>query len=166
MMLMTSNRFHLLLTGILLLLTTSMFSIAKANEDVQAKLVGVEKIWDQAPHNAFTDLIRWNGKFYCAFREGLGHAGDRGKLRIIVSKDGDRWRSAAILEDDTYDLRDAALSIRPDGRMMVMGGVQKQVEGQRRTGTFVSFSEDGVKFSPPRVVVAPGRWIWLSLIHI
>ena len=165
MMLMTSNRFHLLLTGILLLLTTSMFSIAKANEDVQAKLVGVEKIWDQAPHNAFTDLIRWNGKFYCAFREGLGHAGDRGKLRIIVSKDGDRWRSAAILEDDTYDLRDAALSIRPDGRMMVMGGVQKQVEGQRRTGTFVSFSEDGVKFSSPEIVLAPGRWIWRVTEH-
>ena len=82
MMLMTSNRFHLLLTGILLLLTTSMFSIAKANEDVQAKLVGVKKIWDQAPHNAFTDLIRWNGKFYCAFREGLGHAGDLSLIHI------------------------------------------------------------------------------------
>ena len=30
------------------------------------------KIWDQAPHCAFTDLIL-SGKFYCTFREATGH---------------------------------------------------------------------------------------------
>ena len=72
-----------------------------------------------------------------------------GARRIIVSKDGDRWRSAAILRR-YHDLRDAALSIRPDGRMMVMGGVQKQVEGQRRTGTFVSLKM-GSSFRHPKL---------------
>ena len=37
------------------------------------KIQKVARIWDQAPHNAFTDLIRHDGQWYCAFREGEGH---------------------------------------------------------------------------------------------
>ena len=55
---------------------------------VSAELISLARIWDQAPHNAFTDLIHWEGKFYCAFREGKGHAGDLGKLRVLSSVDG------------------------------------------------------------------------------
>jgi len=33
----------------------------------------VRKIWDKAPHNAFTDLIRYKSHFYCTFREGESH---------------------------------------------------------------------------------------------
>lgn len=31
-------------------------------------------IWDAAPHNAFTDLIRWKNRWYCASREGTAHS--------------------------------------------------------------------------------------------
>lgn len=52
----------------------------------------VHKIWNQAPHNAFTDILWCRGKFYCTFREGRGHVpgehGDDGKIRNITSKDG------------------------------------------------------------------------------
>jgi hypothetical protein len=164
-MLMTNPPLRRLAPGFLLLLVCSTVSQTLAQESVQAELISVEKIWDEAPHNAFTDLVRWKNRFYCAFREGQGHAGDQGKLRIIVSEDGQHWQSAALLEDETFDLRDAAISIRPDGRMMVMGGAQKQIEGQRRTGTFVSFSADGVEFSAPQIVVEPGRWLWRVTEH-
>lgn len=124
---------------------------------VSAELVSVAKIWDQAPHNAFTDLIHWKGKFYCAFREGKGHAGDLGKLRVLASVDGENWNSAGLIEDAKFDLRDAALTEMPDGRLMVLGGAQ--IPG-KSTGTFVCFSEDGVQFSAPEIVIAPGRWLW------
>ena len=48
----------------------------------------VRMIWDKAPHNAFTDLMRFKGQWYCAFREGKGHVCDEGKLRVIRSTDG------------------------------------------------------------------------------
>ena len=32
-------------------------------------LVSVQKIWDQGPHNAFTDLLRFHNEWFCAFRE-------------------------------------------------------------------------------------------------
>lgn len=135
-------------------------TVAAQDDSSTPVLVSVRKIWDKAPHNAFTDLVRWNGKFYCAFREGEGHAGDKGNLRIIESVDGEEWTSAGLLTDPEFDLRDAALTVMPDGRLMVLGGVQKTFDGQRRTGTFVSFSADGREYSEPRVVVEPGRWLW------
>ena len=129
-------------------------------QQLELDLVDCRKIWDAAPHNAFTDLVRWRDRFYCAFREGQRHAGDVGKLRILESADGTQWQSASLLEMDGLDLRDAALSITPDNRLMVMGGMQRQVDGVRTTGTFVCFSEDGELFTQPQAVSQPGRWLW------
>ena len=124
------------------------------------EVLWVRKIWNAAPHNAFTDLVHWRGKLYCAFREGQGHAGDRGNLRVIESPDGIQWKSTTLLSHAEFDLRDAALSITPDDRMMVLGGAQTSADGQRETGTFVSFSSDGREFSAPEIVIPPGRWLW------
>ncbi|MCA9186851.1 MAG: exo-alpha-sialidase [Pirellulaceae bacterium] len=129
------------------------------------EIVDVHRIWEAAPHNAFTDLVHWNGALYCAFREGEGHAGDLGKLRVIVSSDGEHWKSAAWLSMEQFDLRDAALSITPDNRLMVLGGAQQQRDGKRETGTFVSFSADGQRFTDPQIVVPPGRWLWRVSWH-
>lgn len=86
------------------------------------------KIWDAAPHNAFTDLIEYEGKYYCTFREAAGHnpttnqPGD-GEVRILVSMDGVNWKSHALLKKSGIDLRDSKLSVTPDGRLMaLMGG--------------------------------------------
>jgi len=49
------------------------------------EIVSVEKIWDRGQHNAFTDLIRFRDRWWCTFREGEGHAGDNGRVRVIVS---------------------------------------------------------------------------------
>ncbi len=65
----------------LLLIPFSLFA--------SSPLIQVTEIWDNAPHNAFTDLIRYNNKFYCTFREGTGHVpgetGEDGKIRILIN---------------------------------------------------------------------------------
>ncbi len=62
---------------------------------------------EKAPHNAFTDLTSWKGKFYCVFREASRQVGDtNGKIRVLVSQDGEKWTSAAALEEKGIDLRD------------------------------------------------------------
>jgi hypothetical protein len=132
---------------------------------VTAELLEVKMIWNYAPHNAFTDLVYWRDKWYCGFREGQRHVGDRGKMRIISSSDGEQWESTLQLEMADYDLRDAALSITPDDRLMILGGVQQGDDGRLRTGTFVSFSQNGIECTPPKVVLAPGRWLWRVTWH-
>ena len=66
--------------------------------------VKVQKIWDNGNHCAFTSLVKFKGKYYCSFREGESHIFDKqgkaeGKVRIIVSKDGKKWTSAALCQN-------------------------------------------------------------------
>ena len=142
-------------------------SFSLGSVPLTAEIVELNKIWDQAPHNAFTDLIRWNEKFYCAFREGRGHVSTDGKIRVLESKDGGTWDSAALSELEGNDLRDAHLSATPDGRLMLIGGAapRKKDNEPAPTGTFVSFSKDGGEWSKPQIVVEPGRWMWQVSWH-
>ena len=61
--------------------------------------VRVHKIWDAAPHNAFTDLVRFHDEWFCVFRESEAHVGGDGKIRVITSRDGERWASAALIAE-------------------------------------------------------------------
>ncbi|MCX5638416.1 MAG: exo-alpha-sialidase, partial [Planctomycetota bacterium] len=135
--------------------------------ELSTEVISVQKIWDQAPHNAFTDLVRWNDRFYCAFREGAGHVSIDGKIRILESKDADLWQSAGSVELQGYDLRDAHLSVTPQGSLMLLGGAapRKQDNQSAPTGTFVCFSKDGRTWSNPTIVIKPGRWLWCVTWH-
>ena len=134
---------------------------------VEPELLSVRKIWDQGAHNAFTDLIRFQDKWFCSFREGDGHVGGDGKLRILESSDGETWKSAALLAEPGIDLRDPKLSITPDGRLMmvaggsVYGGTKKLQGAQPR----VAFSQDGRGWSPTRRVLREMEWLWRVTWH-
>lgn len=154
-------------------LFVASFALETRGQDVE--LLGVKKIWDQAPHNAFTDLIRHDGAWYCTFREGSGHVpGTDGKVRVIKSADGEAWESAALLEEKGVDLRDPKVSLAPDGRLMlVMGGsIYDGVEGPKTrkrvsSHTRVSFSKDGREWTPPKPVdgIADDHWLWRVTWH-
>jgi protocatechuate 3,4-dioxygenase beta subunit len=143
-----------------LFLTVASCSFAEI--PMKVELVEVKKIWDKAPHNAFTDLVRWHDAFYCAFREGRGHVSTDGRIRILKSKDSDTWTSAALISQEGFDLRDAHLSVTPDGRLMLLGGAAPRNKDNQSapTGTFVSFSKDGKQWTEPQIAVEPGRWLW------
>jgi hypothetical protein len=140
--------------------TFAPHSFAETGVPFKARLARVDKIWSEAPHNAFTDLTWWHDKFYCAFREGQNHVGSQGKLRIITSEDGQSWQSSATLQDPVYDLRDANLSIMPNGRLMAVGGAQLTDGKSRKTGTFASYSSDGKSWTSPALILPVGRWMW------
>jgi hypothetical protein len=125
------------------------------------KLLSVRKIWDKGRHNAFTDLIEFDGRVYCAFREAAGHVSPDGKIRILVSRDLKTWKSSALLAMKGMDLRDAKISQTPDGRLMILGGAApRKARESVATGSFVSFSKDGASWTAPKLVGDPKRWIW------
>ena len=133
----------------------------------KAELISLKRIWDQAPHCAFTDLAYWKGRFVCAFREGRAHVSTDGKIRVLSSADGENWSPAALLELDGFDLRDAGLSVTRDNRLMLIGGAapRKDDKDLAPTGTFVAFSDDGMMWTKPQIVVEPGRWLWRVVWH-
>ena len=110
---------------IVMLLLFGMGATSEAQETAEQKyVISVERIWDRAQHNAFTDILEHEGTLYCAFREGSGHIpGLNGTIRIIARpRTRGEWRTVGLLDEPQVDLRDPKLSVRPDGRLMINMG--------------------------------------------
>jgi hypothetical protein len=133
----------------------------------KAELVSVAKIWDQAAHNAFTDLIRFRDRWYCTFREGVKHAGDPGAIRILVSADGAKWESIAHMAKPGEDYRDPKLAITPDGKLMLVAASAVPATRDPLTDhySFVCFSADGKTWTEPKKVVSSWQWLWRVTWH-
>jgi hypothetical protein len=131
------------------------------------KILEVRKIWDKAPHNALTDLIRFEGWWYCAFREGESHVSYDGRIRVIRSEDGEQWSSVALLEWMEGDLRDPKFSVSPSGELMLNGAVRFPTPVDGNTLQSVTwFSRDGENWSQP--FASPdgrGTWRWSVTWH-
>lgn len=137
----------------------------------------VDKIWDNGLHNAFTSIEKFKGEYYVTFREGESHIFDKngnaeGKIRILHSKDGQKWEALPAIGKEGYDLRDPKFSITPDGRLMVIIGgsiyKNKELVGSQ---PHVMFSNDGRTFSEPQPVNVDPRyrterdWLWRVTWH-
>jgi len=129
-------------------------------EPDKAILIEAKKIWDKAPHNAFTDLIRFKGEWYCVFREGKAHVSPDGALRILKSSDGKCWESAALVTSDKDDLRDAKISISPEGKLVLAGAGALHQPADIKHQTYIWYSDDGAKWSDAIPIGDPNYWIW------
>ena len=131
------------------------------------ELVSVENIWGHAPHNAFTDLMRFRGRWWCVFREAEGHDAPGGIVRVLKSETGATWEPVATVVERGVDLRDPKLSVMPDGRvMLLMGGCVYDDDGEYLTrAPRVSFSEDGLAWSNPWKVLSEDHWLWRATWH-
>ncbi|MEO8351264.1 MAG: sialidase family protein [Chthoniobacteraceae bacterium] len=130
-------------------------------------LINSRKIWDAAPHNAFTDLARWHEAWWCVFRESEGHVGGDGKIRVLTSPDGADWESAALIAEEGIDLRDPKLSVTPDDRLMLVMGGSTYRGGKELLGRQprVAFSKNGQEWTAPQRVLAEGDWLWRVTWH-
>jgi len=145
-----------------------LFSVASCMaQTTKPEIISTQKIWDKAPHNAFTDLVRFKGMWYCAFREATKHVyGTDGKIRVIASRDGAKWDSVALFERKGVDLRDPKLCITPDNRLMLhIGGsiyVNQKHMGFKHT---VIFSKDGKHWTKMQDININNRWPWRPAWH-
>ena len=159
------------LFGTVLIVFQAVLSSASGNEEEpDMELSDVKMIWDKAPHNAFTDLVRFRDHWYCAFREGHGHVSDDGQLRVIRSKDGENWSSVAGMTWNRGDVRDAKLSVTPGNQLMLSGAVRLLDTGKDYTvqshQSVTWLSRDGENWSEP-VACPSGRdtWRWSVTWH-
>jgi hypothetical protein len=132
---------------------------ARAGDDIE--LLGVKRIWDQAPHNAFTSLVRFQDQWICAFREASAHAGKgiEGKMRVISSKDGEKWESVTLLADERGDIRDAKLSITPAGELMLLTATHLRPPASRHQSV-AWFTKDLKTWEGPVDVGESNVWLW------
>ncbi|OYW75021.1 MAG: hypothetical protein B7Z37_15255 [Verrucomicrobia bacterium 12-59-8] len=128
-----------------------------------AELVSVEKIWDKAPHNGFTDLTRFQNLFYCCFREAESATRGEGVIRLLVSATGKTWVEQVTIDEPGVDLRDPKLIITPDEKRLYLlcGGESATLGRQTRYAT----SMDGRVWTPMQKLLAKGDWLWRVSIN-
>lgn len=121
------------------------------------------RIWDSAPHSAFTDLIRFKGRWVCTFREGRGHVSSDGAIRVIGSKDGVKWESMALLKQPNLDLRDPKITVTPEGQLMITAAAAHRATDNQRNvdhDSMVFFSKDGKAWTEPSKIGEHNYWLW------
>jgi hypothetical protein len=141
------------------------FGDGSVHAEETAKLIEVRKIWDQAPHNAFTDLVRFQDRWFCVFREGKGHVSPDGALRVITSTDGDKWESAALITSPNSDLRDAKITVAPNGQLMLCGAEALHDKSKHTHQSLAWFSKDGRTWSGRHEIGDPDFWLWRTTWH-
>lgn len=129
-----------------------------------AEVTAVRRIGDSAPHSAFTDLVRYAGMWFCAFREARTHLSGDGVIRVLTSADGRAWSSAAVIRQDGVDLRDPRLIVRPDGRLQLFAAAATG-ETSKTFDTVTWLSGDGRSWGDPVPVGEPGVWVWRAAWH-
>jgi hypothetical protein len=138
---------------------------ATAAEPPSAELIEVTRIWDKAPHNAFTDLLRFQDRWYCVFREGQGHVSPDGALRVITSTDGKKWESAALITSKDSDLRDAKIAITPNGQLLLSGAEAMNQPVGYKHQSLTWLSPDGKNWGPANEVADRDFWLWRTTWH-
>lgn len=150
------------------------FSLTHGFQTLAQNPVPVKKIWDQGKHNAFPDLIYAKGYYYCTFREGNSHVDNTndGQVRIIRSKNLKKWETVALFQHESADVREARLSVMPDGRILANLAVGLWKNGYQWLKSYVSISDQSGKvFSPIELAkvdskIPPARdWIWRVTWH-
>jgi len=130
------------------------------------EIISCQKIWDAAPHNAFTSLVWFRDQWFCAFREGAGHVSPDGAIRILRSGDGSTWQSAARITMDKADLRDLGLAVTANNQLALVAAAAWHKPIQNKDGTkethqtFFWTSPDGETWTDATPVGDPNYWIW------
>lgn len=141
-------------------------AIASAREAILVDKV--IKLWDKGHHNAFTDLTRFKGRWFCCFREAEAHVCTSADIRILSSKNGRDWEPASVIGMKGHDLRDPKLSVSPNGKWLevLMGDTLR--EGSKPasfTRNFLVRSRDGVTWNSAEYVGPEQEWLWRITWH-
>lgn len=156
------------ITSCIAVLTIGATTIAAAEPQADVSkpvLVESKRIWNKSPHNAFTDLIRHKGLWYCVFREGKAHVSPDGALRVLTSKDGNEWESRALITSPKYDLRDAKITVTPNGQLMLNGAGMIADAPVRYFSKCWLSKDDGHTWSDAYPIGDDGFWLWRVQWH-
>jgi hypothetical protein len=133
------------------------------------QLDSVHTIYHDGRHNAFTDLVRWKGKYWVCFRNGSEHRSLDGTIFVISSLDLQDWGPPSVPIATPEDNRDPKLFVWHDRLYVTSLTVSRSFEvpdtcsgaiSLHDFSTLISHTEDGIHWSPPRRVWEPFKAIW------
>lgn len=132
------------------------------------EIESLEKVFDDGAHNAFTDLCRFQNRFYLTFRSSPdGHRiNPNSRIVVLVSDDADQWRECFSFSVPDRDVRDPHFVIFND-RLFIYSGTwccdparPDEHPFEEHLG-FAAWSPDGENWEGPRALDdTHGYYIW------
>ncbi len=120
------------------------------------------KTWDvvnDGSHNAFTDMVKWNGALYMVYVSSPYHFASSGsRLHLVRSKDGRQWKEIARFNGAGKDIRDPKLAVI-DGKLFLYA-LKNVVFTAKPYQTFYAVSENGKTWTPFADVEPSGWLLW------
>ncbi len=143
---------------------------AKADRSPNVQVSNIRRVFHNGEHNAFTDLIRFKGKFYLTFRSCPdGHmVHPTSSIIILTSTDGNEWKQVHRFSVAKRDTRDPHFLSFQD-KLFVYTGTwysgettlkREDYDLNKHLGYGV-WSEDGVRWTDPIMLEGTfGHYIW------
>jgi hypothetical protein len=142
-----------------LLATMATIAALAAN----AEELSLTKIHDDGTYNAFTDLAKFQGLFYCTFRSAISHGGAShnvlGEIVVIRSEDTKVWDEIARFSSVGVDLRDPKLLVSPEDIRVYAVDCRQRPQGTIQYSNVAWTSRDGRTWSEGRPM-GPGYIFW------
>ncbi len=141
-----------------------------AEEAPRVTVSNVRRAFDNGEHNAFTDLIRWKGKFWLAFRSCAdGHPiSPKGAIIVLSSPDAKDWTEACRLKVPGRDTRGPHF-LAFNGKLFVfIGAIYPDEETELKHSSMnrknfggTAFTEDGEAWSETTPLVGTKEYfVW------
>ncbi|MEQ9408880.1 MAG: sialidase family protein [Fuerstiella sp.] len=148
--------------------------IASADDSLPAiRVQNVRRVFDNGEHNAFTDLIRWKGKYWLTFRSCPdGHmVFSTSSIIVLSSDDAKTWATVHQFSVPLRDTRDPHFLVFKD-KLFIFTGTWYSGEGElpradydinKHLG-FAVCTKDGETWSPPQQMEGTyGHYIWRAV---
>lgn len=141
-----------------------------AEQPSSVRVANVRRVFHNGEHNAFTDLARFQGKFYLTFRSCPdGHmVHPTASIIILSSDDGQQWRPVHRFSVPLRDTRDPHF-LTFAGRLFVYTGAWycgsttpavKDYDLNKHLG-YAAWSDDGATWHSPIMLEGTfGHYIW------
>jgi hypothetical protein len=134
----------------------------------KVRVVSVRKIFDNGEHNAFTDLCKFQGRYYLTFRscpDGHG-VHPTSSILVLTSEDGKSWKQTYRFHVSKRDTRDPHFLIFKD-KLFIYSGAwysgetsPKSYEINEHLG-YAVWTEDGRDWHGPVMLEGTyGQYIW------
>ncbi len=134
----------------------------------EVRIASVRRVFDNGQHNAFTDLCRFQDKYYLAFRSCPDGHGVHPTSSIIVlsSDDGDSWREVHQFHVAERDVRDPHFLVFRGKLFLYTGtwycgsGSPKQYDMNEHLG-YAAWTGDGRTWHSPVMLEGTyGHYVW------
>ena len=116
-------------------------------------------------HNAFTDLVHWQGAYWVAYRKGAAHVSADSCCAVAVSYDRNRFMEVAHVRV-AGDNRDPKLVVVNEHCLAMVfpswldGPGTLHPDKPRHLHQYVAFSDNGYDWDTPIAIRPDNRWLW------